>query len=92
MVQEPELRERVAQIRDRARRERAEYQRHSKPPDWDLVRDTILDPLAELEQRLGEEIVKRQSKDALVPIDRDPVPRRFADQVEKYYERLGSGD
>ena len=29
--------------------------------------------------------------DALVPIDRDPVPPQFAEGVRRYYERLGSG-
>ena len=41
--------------------------------------------------RLAEEIARRESPDALVPIDRDPVPKRFSDMVRLYYERLGSG-
>jgi hypothetical protein len=34
---------------------------------------------------------RRESPDALVPIDRDPVPPQFAEGVRRYYERLGSG-
>ena len=45
----------------------------------------------ELQKRLKEEIAKRESPDSLVPIDRDPVPDRYADMVRKYYERIGSG-
>ena len=51
----------------------------------------ILDPLDELQKRLKEEIAKRESPDSLVPIDRDPVPDRYADMVRKYYERIGTG-
>lgn len=92
MLNSPELREEVARVRDRARQARAEFKRHSKTPNWDLVQQRIADPLNQLRQRIDEELAKHQDDDALVPIDRDPVPRRFADQVRRYYERLGSGD
>ena len=39
----------------------------------------------------AEEVRKRDTPDALVPIDRDPVPPEFVDGVRRYYERLGSG-
>ena len=92
MVEDPKLRDDVARVRDRARSMRVEFKRHSKEPNWDLVRDTILQPLVELQQRLAEEIARRESSDALVPIDREPVQDRFSDLVEKYYKRLGQGD
>ena len=91
MIDDPELRAKAASIRERARGVRVDLKRHSKEPNWKLVRLSILKPLAELRQRLREELLRRQSKDALVPIDRDPVPPKFAEQVRKYYERLGSG-
>jgi len=91
MVGDPELRARAAQIRDRAAAMRAEFKRHSEPPNWDLVRDTISKPLAELRERLSEELQQKESNDALVPLDRDPVPRNYTEQVRRYYERLGSG-
>jgi hypothetical protein len=70
---------------------RAEFKRHSQQPNWDLVRETIYQPLAELRSRLAEELLKRESHEALVPLDRDPVPPGYSDQVRRYYERLGSG-
>lgn len=91
MVELPKFREEVARIRDRARSMRIEFKRHSKTPQWSLVKSQILEPLVELQNRLAEEIAKRDSNDAIVPIDRDPVPEEFAEQVRKYYERLGSG-
>ena len=51
----------------------------------------ILKPLDEVRRTLAEELAKSESDRALVPIDRDPVPSRFSDLVEKYYERLGEG-
>jgi hypothetical protein len=50
-----------------------------------------LNPLAELENRVSEEVLKRTSKKALVPLDRDPVPPEYSEKTRKYYERLGSG-
>ena len=91
MVELPKFREEVARIRDRARSMRIEFKRHSKTPQWSLVKSQILEPLVELQNRLAEEIAKRDSDDAIVPIDRDPVPDKFAEQVRKYYERLGTG-
>ena len=92
MVEDPKLRDDVARVRDRARSMRVKFKRHSKEPNWDLVRDTILQPLVQLQQRLAEEIARRESSDALVPIDREPVQDRYSDLVEQYYKRLGQGD
>ena len=91
MLDNPELRGEVARIRDRARSVRAEFKRHSKQPNWDLVRTTIAEPLNEIQKQVAEELLRRQSNDALVPIDRDPVPSEYVEQVRRYYERLGSG-
>lgn len=68
---------------------RADFKRHSKDPKWDMVRSQIRAPLAQLRDRVSEELARREKKDALVPIDRDPVPTKFAEQVRKYYENLG---
>jgi hypothetical protein len=91
MVGDPQLRAEAARIRERARAARAEFNRHSRQPNWDLVRDTIGQPLAELRDRVAQELLRRDSSEALVPIDREPVPPEFAEQVRRYYERLGSG-
>jgi len=91
MLENPKLKADVAKIRERARSMRAEFKRHSKVPNADLLNDQILKPMIELENRLREEIARRESKDSLVPLDRDPVPKQFEDLVRRYYERLGSG-
>ena len=89
MVGDPELRAEAARIRDRARSARSEYKRHSKEPNWNLVRTSIFGPLIELQNQVADEIAKRESKKSLVPIDRDPVPERFEELVRQYYEELG---
>jgi hypothetical protein len=92
MVDDPDLRARVAQIRDRAKQMRLDMrQRHSQAPNWELVRTSIYGPMLELRDRLAEEIARREPTDEVVPLDRDPVPDRYAELVEQYYERLGSG-
>lgn len=91
LIDDPKMRAEIARIRETARSMRAEFKRHSKEPQWGLVRLEILEPLAELQEQLREEIARRESPDALVPIDRDPVPDKYAELVRRYYERLGSG-
>jgi hypothetical protein len=91
MIDDPELRSEAARVRDRARGVRSDLKRHAKEPNWDLVRETIAGPLVELQKRVAEELLRRESKDARVPLDRDPVPSRYEEDVRRYYERLGSG-
>ena len=89
MLNEPDLRSEAARVRDRARAMRADFIRHGKEPQWDLVQQQITKPLAELRDRISEELAQLQSDEAMVPIDRDPVPGRFAELVRRYYENLG---
>ena len=71
---------------------RAEFKRHSKEPQWALVRAEIAGPLAEVRSRINEELARRSSNDSLVPIDRDPVPNKYSELVRRYYEKLGSSE
>ncbi len=89
MLSEQELRDEAARIQDRARAIRAEFKRHGAEPQWDLVRTQIMDPLTELRQRVDERLAQLQSEETMAPIDRDPVPDRFADLVRAYFESLG---
>jgi hypothetical protein len=91
MISDPELKSDAARIRDRAQQVRKDLVRHSQQPNWELVRMSISQPLVELRDRISQELQTRESKKALVPIDRDPVPAPYAEQVRRYYERLGSG-
>lgn len=91
MVDDPELRAEAARIRDQARSIRAEFKRHSKVPNWKLIRVNVAEPLAELTKRVADELVRRDSKQAVVPLDRDPVPPKYTEKTRRYYERLGTG-
>jgi len=92
MLDRPELRTEVARIRDRARAVRLEYKRLGQKPDWAVVRLQIATPLAEVRSRLGEELARRESNEAVVPLDRDPVPTKFSELVRRYYEQLGKSE
>ena len=89
MLTESDLRSEVARVRDSARAIRAEFMRHGKEPQWDLVNQQITGPLTELRNRISEELAQLRSDRAMTPIDRDPVPSRFAEFVRRYYENLG---
>ena len=89
MVEFPDLRDDLANAREQARRMRVEAKRDLKKPDWAQVELEVLKPLVEVRRRVREELARRESDDALVPIDRDPVPGRYTDLVRRYYEELG---
>ena len=92
LLDTPELRTEAARIRERARSFRVEFKRHGQPPQWSLVKLEVAAPLAELRSRVAEELARRQSAEALVPLDRDPVPVRYSELVRRYYERLGKSE
>ena len=89
MLEDIELRNRVARVRDRARSMRAEFRRHGTEPQWDLVESDLLDEMQSLQRRLAQEIAAMQSDHSMVPIDREPVPEEFDELVQRYYELLG---
>lgn len=91
LLQDPEMRAEAARIRDRVRGAREEFKRHAKEPDWTKLRGMVAEPIHELRNRIAEEVRRRETPDALVPIDRDPVPPQYAEGVRRYYERLGGG-
>lgn len=88
-VDDPALRTRVATARERARQVRLEYRRERKKPDWAVVKLEIINPLVEVRSQIRDELARRESRESLVPIDREPVPQRFTEMVRRYYEELG---
>ncbi len=88
LLDAPDLRNAVTNARERARQLRRDMQDRKKP-DWAVVQLQILKPLVEVRARVAEELARRDSKESLAPIDRDPVPPRFAESVRRYYEELG---
>jgi hypothetical protein len=55
------------------------------------VQVQVAGPLVQLRDRVAEELLRRTSQQAIVPLDRDPVPPQFTEKTRRYYERLGSG-
>ncbi|MCL5281754.1 MAG: hypothetical protein M1376_17790, partial [Planctomycetes bacterium] len=91
MLPQRNLREELARVWDNARTIRVESKRHGKEPQWDLVQTRVIRPLTELRERVSERLAQLQSTEAMVPIDRDPVPDRFTELVKTYFENLGQG-
>ena len=89
LLDSPDLRNAVATARERARLVRRDAVQAKTKPDWAVVQLQVLKPLVEVRSRVAEELARRDPKDSLAPIDRDPVPNRFADSVRRYYEELG---
>jgi len=89
MLDAPDLRNEVATARERARVVRQDFKRDGKKPDWAVVQLQVMKPLTQVRDSIADELARRQSRDALVPIDRDPVPNRYSELVRRYYEELG---
>ena len=89
MLDDPQWRNEAAEVRDRARTIRSEYVRHGTEPQWNLVRQSVMQPLVDLRKEVKDELARLQKDKALVPIDRDPVPGIYAERVKRYFETLG---
>jgi hypothetical protein len=89
MVELPSLRNDIASARERARQLRQDYRRTRQKPDWAVVRLQVMQPLVEVRDQIADELARREPRDKLVPIDRDPVPTKYSDLVRRYYEDLG---
>ncbi|HEV8495119.1 MAG TPA: hypothetical protein VGR76_22760 [Candidatus Angelobacter sp.] len=89
LVDDSGMRDDVARARDRARVFRQDFKRERKKPDWAVLQLQVMKPLTEVHQKLVDELARRESQEALVPLDRDPVPNQYSDLVRRYYEELG---
>lgn len=90
LVSDPEMKADAARIRGAAREMRVDYKRHSKEPQWPLVRKLIAEPIGQLRERVQEELLRKSSeRNAIVPVDHDPVPSKYQQQQDRYYENLG---
>lgn len=89
MVFDEGLRNQAGQINDQARQLRTDFRRHGKEPQWDILQDTLLNPMVQLQQRIEEALALRlREKTEMIPVDRDPVPSEFSRFVDQYYQRL----
>ena len=89
LIDDPAMRDDVAKARERARLMRQEFKQERKKPDWAVVQLQVMKPLTEVRQQIAEELARRESREALVPLDRDPVPNRYSELVRRYYQELG---
>jgi hypothetical protein len=88
LLEDPKMRSQAAEIREQAKAIRVEMKRHSKDPNWEIVQDFIAEPLEKLRAEVARELILKENREALVPIDRDPVPAIFEAQVQEYYKEL----
>ncbi|MGC9940625.1 MAG: hypothetical protein ABSE48_02255 [Verrucomicrobiota bacterium] len=90
VLDQPDLRNQLATVRDRVAALRGSYRDHGQRPDLAEVRRQILIPLEQVRVWVQEELSRQENASSLVPLDRDPVPENYSDLVRKYYEKLGS--
>jgi hypothetical protein len=85
-----DLRDQLAAVRERVAGFRAEYRQHGRVPDAAIVRQQVLTPMTQARAWIERELARAEDARSLVPLDRDPVPEKYSDQVRQYYEKLGS--
>jgi hypothetical protein len=91
VVDSSDLRNQLAEARERVAAYRADYRRRGQKPDPDALRAQVLAPMAEVRARLREDLARLANVKSLVPLDHDPVPENYSEMVRKYYEKLGGG-
>ncbi len=89
-VDQQDLRNQLATVRERVSAMRAEFRQTGRKPDVNVVREQIITPLTQVRVWLQDELARRENSDSLAPLDRDPVPDNYAELVRQYYEKLGS--
>ncbi len=90
-VRDPDLRGVASGIRIAARDLHRDYARHSKEPQWDLVRELVAKPLAQLRETVRAELLRKSAdRNAIVPIDRDPVTKSLRGPIETLLRKPGS--
>ena len=90
LVDDPVLRQQLGDALGRAQELRRDYTNHANPPKWGDVNDNVLTPLNKVRNELAKELARQTQPDALQPVDRDPVPEKYAASVQHYYEALGN--
>jgi len=90
LVNDPEMKAEAARIREAAKEARVEFKRHAKEPQWSLVRRLIAEPIGQLQEKVQAELLRKSAeRNAVVPVDHDPVPSKYQQQTDRYYENLG---
>ena len=92
LMDDPELRQQLGEARGQAEELRRGWQRQGSEPQWDLVDSGIVGPLEDARAWLQQELARQEDPETLQPIDRDPVPEKYADSVRKYYEALSAAE
>ncbi|MCH2208427.1 MAG: hypothetical protein MK132_21510 [Lentisphaerales bacterium] len=92
LLQNQELRQQVASIRDRMRQMEMDKKRFSKKPNVDQIRKKLFEPLSELQKEISEELAKMNDTKGKVRMDKDPIPEKYEEQVRSYFNRLGKGE
>lgn len=90
-LENEELKGSAAGVLESARQIHVDNRRNDMPPQSDIVRMKVLQPLAELRDRVAEELARLEQGNPLAPLDRDPVPPRYRELVRRYYKELGGG-
>jgi hypothetical protein len=91
VIDNPELRNRLAEVRERVAAYRAEYRHRGQKPDPEALRQQVVAPMADVRNQLQDDLARLANSKSLVPLDHDPVPENFSEMVRKYYEKLGGG-
>lgn len=91
LLEKPQLRTGVARVQQVADAIRGDMKRQATKPSRNQVEQKLLAPLAQLRDAISSELARREGRESDVPVDRDPVPRKYEMSVRRYYEALGGG-
>ena len=78
-------------MRERVATYRREFRERRHVPSRDEIQNKAIEPLTLARNWIDQELSRAQNEKSLAPLDRDPVPEKYADLVRQYYEKLCSG-
>jgi hypothetical protein len=90
LIDDPQLRQQVANALAQAQDMRRNYLRNRIPPQWNLVTSTVIEPLNQVNTALHQQLLRAEQPNSLQPVDQEPVPDKYANAVKRYYEALGN--
>jgi hypothetical protein len=90
VLDSPDLRNQLATVRERVGVLRGLYHRNGYIPTPGEMQTQVLEPLALARSWVSQELARSEDSHSLAPLDRDPVPDKYSELVQKYYEKLGS--
>ena len=67
---------------------RVEFKRYAQKPSEEKIRQEIIKPLEKAAEKISQRLRELNKENPLSPVSKDPVPEKYDDLVNDYFENL----